>query len=69
MISPLSRLHSFFFQSPAMSPGHSDFTISIQPIRLTKFGLFLVRVNAANVSKNSASGSVFMGHSSVTIVH
>ena len=25
MISPLSRLHSFFFQSPAMSPGHSDF--------------------------------------------
>ena len=25
MISPVSRLHSFFFQSPAMSPGHSDF--------------------------------------------
>ena len=25
MISPLSRLHSFFFQSPAMSLGHSDF--------------------------------------------
>ena len=25
MISPLSHLHSFFFQSPAMSPGHSDF--------------------------------------------